>query len=61
MARGRLRDRHQENLKKKLELLKAEQGVEENEPSSEITVKSEPGDDTENKQIHEKEKDDDQE
>lgn len=29
MARVRLRDRHQENLKKKLELLKAEQKVEE--------------------------------
>lgn len=29
MARVRLRDRHQENLKKKLELLKAEQRVEE--------------------------------
>ena len=27
MARARLRDRHQENLKKKLEMLKAEQGV----------------------------------
>lgn len=28
MARARLRDRHQENLRRKLELLKAEQGVE---------------------------------
>jgi len=27
MARARLRDRHQENLRKKLELLKAEQGM----------------------------------
>ncbi|XP_075215612.1 LOW QUALITY PROTEIN: cactin, spliceosome C complex subunit [Lycorma delicatula] len=29
MARARLRDRHQENLRRKLEVLKAEQGVEE--------------------------------
>ena len=27
MARARLRDRHQENLRKKLQVLKAEQGV----------------------------------
>lgn len=57
MARGRLRDRHQENLKKKLELLKAEQGVEENEPA-ETAVKSEPGDDAENKSDDEKQKED---
>lgn len=45
MARARLRDRHQENLKRKLELLKAEQGVEETEPTeskSVIEVKEEP-------------------
>lgn len=35
MARARLRDRHQENLRRKLELLKAEQGV-EREPGTEI-------------------------
>ncbi|RZF43008.1 hypothetical protein LSTR_LSTR017319 [Laodelphax striatellus] len=29
MARARLRDRHQDNLRRKLEVLKAEQGVEE--------------------------------
>ncbi|KAG8312614.1 cactin [Homalodisca vitripennis] len=33
MARARLRDRHQDNLRRKLELLKAEQGVEEEEGS----------------------------
>lgn len=31
MARARLRDRHQDNLRRKLEVLKAEQGVEEGE------------------------------
>lgn len=41
MARGRLRDRHQENLKKKLELLKQQQGVEENE-RIESSIKHEP-------------------
>lgn len=34
IARARLRDRHQENLKKKLEVLKAEQGVEQEAQSS---------------------------
>lgn len=39
MARARLRDRHQENLLKKLQVLKAEQGVAEeregeNQPST---------------------------
>lgn len=43
MARARLRDRHQENLLKKLQLLKAEQGVdtektEPNEPSTSTQV-----------------------
>ncbi len=44
MARARLRDRHQANLKKKLEMLKAEQGVEENEQleASSSGVKIEP-------------------
>lgn len=31
MARARLRDRHQENLKKKLEVLKAQQRMEESQ------------------------------
>lgn len=31
IARARLKDRHKRNLKKKLELLKAQQGVEVNE------------------------------
>lgn len=52
MARARLRDRHQENLRRKLEVLKAEQGVEveagteikqelSSESSDEIEEKSE--------------------
>ncbi|XP_033339329.1 splicing factor Cactin [Megalopta genalis] len=43
MARARLRDRHQENLRKKLEVLIAEQGVSrtENEPEEEIHGSSE--------------------
>ncbi|XKL67538.1 hypothetical protein PGB90_003029 [Kerria lacca] len=40
MARARLRDRHQENLKKKLELLKAEQGVERSEHTDSTEQKS---------------------
>lgn len=51
MARSRLRERHQQNLRRKLELLKAEQGVvkteredrEENE--SEREANSVPGQD----------------
>ncbi|XP_069361710.1 splicing factor Cactin [Maniola hyperantus] len=35
MARARLRDRHQENLRRKLQLLKREQGVQPAEPGSE--------------------------
>lgn len=35
MARARLRDRHQENLRKKLEVLIAEQGVARTENESE--------------------------
>lgn len=35
MARARLRDRHQENLKKKLNILIAEQGVARNDESAE--------------------------
>ena len=34
MARARLRDRHQENLKKKLNILMAEQGVAKTENES---------------------------
>ncbi|KAK7580577.1 hypothetical protein V9T40_001206 [Parthenolecanium corni] len=43
VARARLRDRHQDNLKKKLELLKAQQGVEpsEQEAESRLEVKAE--------------------
>ncbi|XP_067003818.1 splicing factor Cactin [Anabrus simplex] len=49
MARARLRDRHQENLRRKLEVLKAEQGVavneqeEEQEASTDLQIKEEPG------------------
>lgn len=35
MARARLRDRHQENLKKKLNILMAEQGVAKTENDAE--------------------------
>lgn len=35
MARSRLRERHQQNLRRKLELLKAEQGVVKTERDSE--------------------------
>ena len=35
MARARLRDRHQENLRKKLEVLIAEQGVAKTESEAE--------------------------
>ena len=44
MARARLRDRHQENLRKKLEVLIAEQGVArtENEAESSQMQDSEP-------------------
>lgn len=34
MAKARLRDRHQKNLKRKLELLKAEQGFDDSEAQS---------------------------
>lgn len=36
IARAQLRDRHQDNLKRKLELLKAEQGVDEREGQSDV-------------------------
>lgn len=36
MARARLRDRHQENLLKKLQVLKAEQGVAEEEGADQM-------------------------
>lgn len=42
MARARLRDRHQENLKKKLQVLIAEQGVEREEESSQASIEAEP-------------------
>lgn len=44
MARARLRDRHQENLRKKLEVLIAEQGVArtENETESSQPVDEQP-------------------
>lgn len=44
MARARLRDRHQENLRKKLEVLIAEQGVArtENEAENSQAQESEP-------------------
>lgn len=50
MARARLRDRHQENLRRKLEVLKAEQGVAagastEDDPQGSMTIKEEPGTD----------------
>ncbi|XP_046436057.1 LOW QUALITY PROTEIN: uncharacterized protein LOC124187923 [Neodiprion fabricii] len=38
MARARLRDRHQENLRKKLEVLKAEQGVVKTESEADDSV-----------------------
>lgn len=37
MARARLRDRHQENLRKKLEVLIAEQGVARSESEAEAS------------------------
>lgn len=43
MARARLRDKHQENLKKKLELLKAAQNV--SEDLADVDIKLEPDDD----------------
>ncbi|XP_076226256.1 cactin, spliceosome C complex subunit [Nomia melanderi] len=49
MARARLRDRHQENLRKKLEVLIAEQGVSrtENEPEDSQVVSDAPVEQTE--------------
>lgn len=41
MARARLRDRHQDNLRRKLEVLKAEQGVEEDEGEGEAEEEKE--------------------
>ncbi|XP_049784858.1 cactin [Schistocerca cancellata] len=50
MARARLRDRHQENLRRKLEVLKAEQGVAagastEDDTQGSVTIKEELGTD----------------
>lgn len=52
MARARLRDRHQENLRHKLEMLKAQQGVAGEEPA-ETTVKTEPESHSEAASVHE--------
>lgn len=59
MARARLRDRHQENLRQKLEMLKAQQGVagtgteEETGDGVGTTVKTEPDSQSEAVSIHE--------
>ena len=59
MARARLRDRHQENLRHKLEMLKAQQGVavtgveEETGEGAEDMIKTEPGCHSETASIHE--------
>jgi hypothetical protein len=59
MARARLRDRHQDNLRHKLEMLKAQQGVaatgaeEETGDGAETTVKAEPDSHSEAASIHE--------
>lgn len=42
MARARLRDRHQENLRKKLEVLIAEQGVARAESETESGSQAQP-------------------
>merc|ERR1711902_146785 len=41
LARARLRDKHKENLKKKLELLKAEQNQEENDDGDDEEMEEE--------------------
>lgn len=59
MARARLRDRHQDNLRHKLEMLKAQQGVagagieEEIGDGAEGIIKTEPDTHTETVSIHE--------
>lgn len=59
MARARLRDRHQDNLRQKLEMLKAQQGVavtgaeEETGEGVETTVKTEPDSQSEAVSVHE--------
>ena len=59
MARARLRDRHQDNLRHKLEMLKAQQGVagtgleEEMGEGAEDTIKTEPGSHSETASVHE--------
>jgi hypothetical protein len=55
MARARLRDRHQDNLRCKLEMLKAQQGVaaEEAGDGTEATVKTEPDSNSEAASVHE--------
>ncbi|KAJ4434462.1 hypothetical protein ANN_23024 [Periplaneta americana] len=69
MARARLRDRHQDNLRHKLEMLKAQQGVagagteEETGDGAETTIKTEPDSHSEVASIHESsssEKEDDE-
>lgn len=59
MARARLRDRHQDNLRHKLEMLKAQQGVagigveEETGEGAEDIIKIEPGSHSETASVHE--------
>jgi hypothetical protein len=59
MARARLRDRHQENLRRKLEMLKAQQGVagigieEDMGEGADDIVKTEPGSHSETASVHE--------
>lgn len=59
MARARLRDRHQDNLRHKLVMLKAQQGVagigieEETGEGAEDIIKTEPGSHSETASIHE--------
>ena len=59
MARARLRDRHQDNLRHKLEMLKAQQGVagtgveEETGEGAEDVIKTESGFPSETASIHE--------
>ena len=48
IARARLRDRHGANLKRKLELLKAQQGLIDNAAAEATRIKTEPNDEEEN-------------
>lgn len=59
MARARLRDRHQDNLRQKLKVLKAQQGVagagteEETGDGVETVIKTEPDSQSEAVSVHE--------